>query len=84
MYIWLFSLFHSMYNSPPNKCTFTLFDVLLLRIQATTDAHEPVPHAMVSPEPLSHTLMFIFSLSTISTNSMFDFFGNAFATSKRT
>ena len=46
-----------MNNSPPSKCTPAFLPHRPLADMATTAAQAPVPQAMVSPLPRSHTRM---------------------------
>ena len=72
---------HEMSRSPPdNHMMHFLEDILFCSIAATAHAHAPVPHASVSPAPLSHVLCLStgspFSFGKMDANSMFDLFGN--------
>lgn len=64
-----------MFRAPPNKLTFTLLSVKLFKIDATTDAHAPVPQARVIPQPLSQTLKSISLRDLTLINSTFVFSG---------
>src|SRR5947207_3179954 len=46
---------HSTSTAPPGKWTRPRRPVIPARCAATSDAHAPVPQAMVSPTPRSHT-----------------------------
>mmetsp|Transcript_337 Transcript_337/g.1132 ORF Transcript_337/g.1132 Transcript_337/m.1132 type:complete len:208 (-) Transcript_337:355-978(-) len=55
MYMWLLLSSHSIIKLPPGRFTLTFLSVRPVKLQATAEAHAPVPHANVRPAPLSHT-----------------------------
>ena len=71
MNAWPDSRSHVITRSPPLRETVTWSCVYPLSTEATALAVAPVPQAQVSPLPLSHTLMRIWSLSITWTNSEF-------------
>ena len=62
---------HLILSVPPSIITDDSLPHLPVYAAATAVAHAPVPHAIVIPEPRSHTLMRISPFERICANSTF-------------